>query len=335
MSAHVIGPHDAALDRISITGIEATGYHGVFESERETGQPFIVDLVLHVDTRAAAETDELSATVDYGAVATEVEAVITGPAVSLIETLAQRIAQTVLAHAGVQAVDVTVHKPRAPISVPFSDVTVQIRRTAAALIFDGEAAASVFEPADGPVQQDGAADILNQPPAQPVPAVLALGSNQGAAQETLIKAIGDLHAVSGIEVRGISPLARTAPVGGPEQPDFLNCVITVSTTLSPRALLAACHAVEALHGRERLEHWGPRTLDIDLIVYDSVVAASDDLEIPHPRAHQRAFVLTPWAQLEPEAVLPGLGGGPVAALAQTAPDSDGIRWLSLDWYGTP
>ena len=78
-----------------------------------------------------------------------------------------------------------------------------------------------------------------------------------------------------------------------------------------------------------------RTLDIDIVLYGSVLAVTDDLELPHPRAHERAFVLQPWAQIAPDAVLPGLGGGPVAALAATAPDRDGIRWLALDWLAAP
>src|SRR5690606_25753259 len=98
-------------DQIRITGIAATGFHGVFEHERRDGQSFRVDLVLHVDLRRAAEADDLSHTVDYGVLAQEVAAIVTGPPVDLIETLATRIAEAVLAHPGVEAVDVTVHKP--------------------------------------------------------------------------------------------------------------------------------------------------------------------------------------------------------------------------------
>ncbi|KMM45123.1 hypothetical protein CWIS_12465 [Cellulomonas sp. A375-1] len=172
-------------------------------------------------------------------------------------------------------------------------------------------------------------------PPGPVGAVLALGANLGNAQETLRTAVGDLDRTPGIDVVDVSPLARTAPVGGPEQPDFLNAVVLVRTTLSPRELLRATQAVEQRHGRERLEHWGPRTLDVDIVVYGSVLAVTDDLELPHPRAHERAFVLQPWAQVDPSAVLPGLGGGPVAALAATAPDREGLRWLALDWLTAP
>ncbi len=116
------------FDRISITGIRATGYHGVFDHERREGQEFVVDLVLAVDTRKAAKRDDLHRTVDYGTVAQVVNDVITGEPVNLIETLAQRIADEVLRHDRVTIVQVTVHKPSAPVPVPFEDVAVTILR---------------------------------------------------------------------------------------------------------------------------------------------------------------------------------------------------------------
>ncbi len=178
-------------------------------------------------------------------------------------------------------------------------------------------------------------DRLDLTPPEPVDVVLALGSNLGASQEILRRAIADLGRVDGLEVTGIAPLARTGAVGGPEQPDFLNTVVLARCSLSPRALLGVCQGVEEAYGRVREERWGARTLDVDVICYGSVLAVADDLELPHPRAHSRAFVLEPWAQLDPAAVLPGLGGGPVARLATTAPDRDGIRWLALDWWASP
>ena len=102
----------------------------------------------------------------------------------------------------------------------------------------------------------------------------------------------------------VSPLYRTAPVGGPAgQPDYVNAVIEVSTSLRPYELLKLCNAVEAAHHRERLVRWGPRTLDIDVIDYEGVVSDDPVLTLPHPRAHERSFVLTPWARMDPEAHL--------------------------------
>ncbi|MFE8013511.1 dihydroneopterin aldolase [Streptomyces antibioticus] len=119
------------MDRVELRGLKARGYHGVFPKEREEGQTFIVDLVLGLDTRPAAADDDLAKTVHYGIVAEEVVAVVEGEPVNLIETLAERIAHACLAHDGVDEVEVRVHKPDAPITVPFDDVTVTIIRSRA------------------------------------------------------------------------------------------------------------------------------------------------------------------------------------------------------------
>ncbi|MEI6363245.1 MAG: dihydroneopterin aldolase [Actinomycetes bacterium] len=115
-------------DRITIRGIRGTGYHGVFDHERADGQPFSVDVTLSLDTSGAGRSDELAQTVDYGAVANEVHALIVGAPVDLIETLAERIADACLRWPAVDEVAVTVHKPQAPIEVPFDDVEVSITR---------------------------------------------------------------------------------------------------------------------------------------------------------------------------------------------------------------
>jgi dihydroneopterin aldolase len=116
-------------DTITIRGIRGTGHHGVFEHERVDGQVFVVDVELSVDTSAAASSDDLADTVDYGEVATAVHALIVGEPVDLVETLAERIALECLAWRAVESVEVTVHKPQAPITVPFDDVELRIRRS--------------------------------------------------------------------------------------------------------------------------------------------------------------------------------------------------------------
>ncbi|WP_037910700.1 dihydroneopterin aldolase [Actinacidiphila yeochonensis] len=116
------------MDRVTLRGLRVRGNHGVFEHEREEGQTFVVDLALGLDTAPAAATDDLTRTVHYGELAEEVAAVVAGEPVDLIETLAQRIADTCLAHTLVEEVEVTVHKPEAPIALPFDDVTVTITR---------------------------------------------------------------------------------------------------------------------------------------------------------------------------------------------------------------
>lgn len=122
------GEESAMFDRIEIMGLRGIGYHGVFDHERREGQEFRVDVVLFVDMTRAAASDHLADTVDYGTISTEVHAIITGDPVDLIETLAARIADTCLAHDGVLGVEVAVHKPQAPITVPFDDVVVRITR---------------------------------------------------------------------------------------------------------------------------------------------------------------------------------------------------------------
>lgn len=119
------------MDRVALRGLRARGHHGVFPHEREEGQTFVVDLVLGLDTRPAAATDDLTRTVHYGEVAEEVVAVVEGEPVALIETLADRIAERCLEHELVREVEVVVHKPEAPITVPFDDVTITITRSRA------------------------------------------------------------------------------------------------------------------------------------------------------------------------------------------------------------
>ena len=123
----------------------------------------------------------------------------------------------------------------------------------------------------------------------------------------------------------VSPVVETDPVGGPEQPDYLNAVVLGTTGLSGPELLAACQQVEADHDRVREIRWGPRTLDVDVIAYGETVSDDPVLTLPHPRAHERGFVLVPWSLADPDAVLPGPAGGPVADLAARAADRDGVR----------
>lgn len=387
MSVAVVGRDGRELDRIRLLGLRATGRHGVLPEERRDGQTFVADVVLHLDTRPAAGADALALTADYGVVAAQVVAVLAGPPVDLVETLAQRVADVALRQGGVEAVDVVIHKPQAPITVPFTDVLIEVRRwredlpaapapsvaaapapeppapeapapeppaPTAEAASTAEAVEPLPEPAEpaepGPAAEpepeavgpapdadaepaaaEEAADPLGVRPPVEVRAVLALGGNVGDVRTVLAEALTELARTPGIRLVAVSPLARTAAVG-PEQDDYLNAVAVVRTSLSPRELLAATSAVEDAHGRVRQERWGPRTLDVDVIVFDSLLSDDPVLQLPHPRARDRAFVLVPWSHVEPGAVLPGLGGGAVTALAETAPDKAGIRWLALDWF---
>lgn len=142
--------------------------------------------------------------------------------------------------------------------------------------------------------------------------VIALGSNLGDRVAHLQAAVDALAAAPGMSVTAISPVYQTDPVGGPDQPDYYNAVLLARTTLPPAGVLAAAHAAEAARQRTREVRWGPRTLDVDIISYDALVSTDPVLTLPHPRAHERAFVLVPWHDVDPAAELPG--HGPVADL---------------------
>jgi 2-amino-4-hydroxy-6-hydroxymethyldihydropteridine diphosphokinase len=138
-------------------------------------------------------------------------------------------------------------------------------------------------------------------------AVLALGANVGHRAATLHAAVERLAAADGVRVEAVSTIVETAPVGAvPDQPDFLNAVVLVETTLGPHELLALAHRVEDALGLDRATKVpdGPRPIDVDVVAYGATVLAEDGLVLPHPRAHERAFVLEPWLELDPEAELP-------------------------------
>jgi len=162
--------------------------------------------------------------------------------------------------------------------------------------------------------------------------VLALGSNLGDRQGILADAVDAVRRIDGVQVEKVSPVYETVPVGGPPQPDFLNAVVLARTTLASPVLLDRLHEVEAEFDRVRVVRWGPRTLDIDIITVAGEHSDDPGLTLPHPRAHERAFVLAPWHDVDPDAVLPGYG--PVAELLKST-DSSGLRPAHKDREQTP
>ena len=168
-------------------------------------------------------------------------------------------------------------------------------------------------------------------------AVLALGANLGEPIQALRGAVASLAATAGIRVIACSHAYRTDPVGGPQQPAYVNAVLIVQTSLAPVELLDLAQAIEQDWGRVRDIRWGPRTLDIDLISIDDLsmddlsmddlMVSEDRLTLPHPRAHERAFVLMPWLEIDPEACLPGIG--PIAELV-AGMDGSGVERMDLD-----
>ncbi|MEU3963836.1 2-amino-4-hydroxy-6-hydroxymethyldihydropteridine diphosphokinase [Streptomyces buecherae] len=161
------------------------------------------------------------------------------------------------------------------------------------------------------VEQVDAADVTLSNPKW---AVISLGSNLGNRLETLQGAVDALEDTPGLRVKAVSPVYETEPWGvqAGSQPTYFNAVVLVRTTLPPTSLLDRGQALEEAFERVRDERWGPRTLDVDIVTYQDVVSDDPVLTLPHPRCHERAFVLVPWHDVEPEAVVPGRG--PVAEL---------------------
>ena len=289
-----------ARDRIRLSGVRGRGFHGVFLHERREGQEFVVDVELAVDLGPAGGSDELADTVNYGEIGAAALARIEGEPHDLIERLAELVAHDALAHPSVDEVTVTVHKPQAPVGVPFGDVTVSVTRRR-----------------------------------EPVPVVIALGANLpwglSSPHETASSAVESLAHHPAVRVVASSALYDSDPVGGPEQPTYINAVVLARTSLSPTSLLRELHVVEAAYDRRREVRWGARTLDLDLVQYGEPGAGTDitsdlpRLALPHPRAHERAFVLLPWLEADPDAVLRHAGRVvPVVELV-SALDTTGVR----------
>lgn len=256
-------------DVIEINGIRAVTIVGALPHERETPQPLRIDLAFEVDLHDAGSSDELGDTVHYGLVADRVVAAVEESKDVLLERLVSRIADEVLAFDRVEAVTVKLTKVRPPIAVDAVDTAVRIRRTRAE------------------------AQI---PPHTVHTAYVALGSNLGDRQGFLRLGVAGLG-----NVTAMSDVYETDPVGGPDdQGPFLNMVVQVETSLDPFALLRRCQRIEAEAMRQRVVHWGPRTLDVDIVLFDGVRMSGDLLTIPHPRYAERRFVLAPLADIAPE-----------------------------------
>lgn len=255
------------MDRIEINGLRVMSVIGVLQHEREAAQPLQIDLSLHVDLRDAGRSDELADTAHYGLVAERAAALARESKDLLLERLADRIAEETLTFDRVDAVDVKVTKLRPPIPEDLDSTAVTVFRRR--------------------VDEEGFGEHE---------AIVALGSNLGERAEFLRRAVEQLG-----DVVRRSQVFETAPVGGPDgQSAYLNMVVAVRTSLDPFAFLRRCQRVEAMANRQRIVHWGPRTLDVDLLFYDDVTITSPELTVPHPRWAERRFVLAPLSEVSPE-----------------------------------
>lgn len=146
-------------------------------------------------------------------------------------------------------------------------------------------------------------------------AVIALGANLGNPKENLDLAVALLREAS--DFKAISSYYTTKPIGGPEQPDYLNAICIIDSELPAMDLLSLLQGIEKSLGRVRGIHWGPRSIDLDLIQYGGLLSKAEELQLPHPRAHERRFVLQPWFEIEPDAIL--LTHGSIRELLEQMP----------------
>lgn len=257
------------MDKIIIKDLEIFAYHGVLDAEKQNGQTFYVTVELFMDLRDAGLADDLDKTVNYAEVCEDIRLVMTEEKYDLIEAVAENIAGTILLkYDKIKTVHVTISKPHAPISMTFDTVCVDIVRKKHI-------------------------------------AYLGIGSNLGDKEGYLDYAVDQLGKDDYVTVNKVSSYIVTKPYGDVEQDDFLNGCLEIETLYSPEELLALIHDIEAGAGRKRLIHWGPRTLDIDILLYDREIIMEEDLKVPHVEMAKRAFVLEPLCEIAPYAYHPG------------------------------
>ena len=258
-------------DEIHIQNLEVFANHGVFQEETNLGQKFLFSLTMYTDTRKAGKSDCLEESIHYGEVSQFITDYTRKHTRKLIEAAAEDLATALLLHYPLlKGVTLELKKPWAPVGLPLETVSVKISR------------------------------FWHR-------AYIALGSNLGDKKAYLDQGVKALEQHNECRVQKVSSYLITAPYGGVEQDDFLNACLSLDTLLSPEELLELLHEIEQTAHRERLIHWGPRTLDLDILLYDNEVLETEDLIIPHVEMHKRDFVLKPLAEIAPNKRHPILG----------------------------
>ena len=252
------------MDQIRIEQLEVFAKHGAIPEENVLGQKFLVSAVLFTDTRKAGRNDQLDQTISYGRASKFMERYLREHTFQLIESAAEKLAEELLLMYpdSLKSVELEIRKPWAPIGLPLQYVSVRITRG------------------------------WHQ-------AYIALGSNMGDRLAYITGAVEALGKLPVCSVGRVSGFIETPPYGVTDQADFLNGCMEIKTLYTPEELLDALHEIEAAAGRERIIHWGPRTLDLDVIFYDDLVYESERLSIPHTQMHKRDFVLKPLAEIAP------------------------------------
>lgn len=256
------------MDKIHIKDLEIIGFHGAIPEEKVLGQKFVLSFELDVDLRQAGKNDDLTKTVHYGELAQKVEEEFTKTSYYLIEKAAEEICEFVLLNYPlVKKVKLLLKKPWAPTRKHVEYVAVEIERK------------------------------WNK-------VYIAAGSNLGDKEETLKEAIYIIDKRKDCVVTKVSNFYTTDPVGYEDQDQFVNCVFEINTLQTPSELMDTLLEVEKDFKRERIIRWGPRTLDLDIIFYNDIISYDEHILIPHPRAHERQFVMKPMCDINPYYVHP-------------------------------
>lgn len=251
------------MDCIEIRELEVYCHHGVFKEENVLGQKFLISIILYTDTKMAGVSDDLEQSVDYAKVSYFVKERMEEKNFKLIEAAAEYVAEKVLlSFPLIQRIKVEIKKPWAPILLPLETVSVAIVR--------------------------GWTKVY-----------LSVGSNMGNREEHLQKALERLQQERTIRGIRVSDWIETEPYGYLKQDSFLNAAVELETIESPDSLLKILQRIEAKGGRERTIHWGPRTIDLDIVLFGDVIMQTETLTIPHREMHLREFVLRPLVQLAP------------------------------------
>lgn len=254
---------DARSDKIKIKDLEIFANHGVFPEENILGQKFYVSAVIYTDTRVAGKEDELEKSVDYGEICILINKFFKEHTYRLIESAAENLAEEILIkYPVIESLTLEIKKPWAPVGLPLDTVSVEIERGWHT-------------------------------------AYIALGSNMGDREACLNNAVESLAEEKLCRVKKVSSFIETEPYGMTDQDDFLNGCLELRTLLSPHELLETLNRIEKESGRERLIHWGPRTLDLDIIFYDNLIYDDKDLCLPHVDYKKREFVLKPLCEIAP------------------------------------
>lgn len=258
------------MDKMYIRDLELFGFHGVFEAEKKLGQKFILSFELDLDLKTAGRTGDLTKSVHYGELCEKIEAEFIRENYDLIETVALNLADFILNEYNViSGAKVFLRKPWAPIKKHLDTVEIMVERRRHR-------------------------------------AYIGLGSNVGDKEKYLEEAIEKISSENNINLRKKSSFIITKPWGYLDQEDFLNAVIEIDTILEADELMDLLLKFEEELNRERVIKWGPRTIDLDIIMYDEIISSNEKVILPHPRMHEREFVLRPLNEIAPYLMHPVL-----------------------------